>query len=121
MKNKRDQKSDFGRRLARLRKAEGYTQVVLAEKLSVSQRMIAYYETESEHPPVNLLVDLSHVLNTSTDELLGVERKDPFSKSQLMQKLRETIELDPTSQERLISLVDAFLKKELSKHQKLSE
>ena len=121
MKNKRDQESSFGRRLARLRKSAGYTQAALAERLSVSQRVIAYYETESGHPPANLLVDLSHVLSTSTDELLGVERPDPLPKSELMQKLGEAIALDPASQEKLINLVDAFLKKEFSKRQELSK
>ena len=40
----------FGTRLVALRKAAGYTQQQLADELGVTRRMVAYYETESEHP-----------------------------------------------------------------------
>jgi len=62
----------FGARLARLRKAAGYTQHQLADEIGATRRQIAYYESESEHPPANLLADLARVLNVSTDDLLGL-------------------------------------------------
>ena len=61
----------FGTRLAQLRKTAGYTQEQLASELGISRRRIAYYEAESDHPPVGFLGDLARVLNTTTDELLG--------------------------------------------------
>ena len=61
----------FGTRLAQLRKAAGYTQEQLASELGISRRRVAYYEAESDHPPVGFLGDLARVLNTTTDELLG--------------------------------------------------
>src|SRR5437660_1323524 len=66
------QTGDFGPRLASLRKTAGYTQQQLADEIKVSRRMVAYYETESEHPPANLLADLARALNVSVDELLGL-------------------------------------------------
>lgn len=40
--------SSFGKRLAKLRKAAGYTQQQLADEISATRRMIAYYESRNE-------------------------------------------------------------------------
>ena len=60
----------FGRRLARLRKAAGYSQRALAAELGISQRMVAYYESQTEHPPTHLLPSLADALSLTTDQLL---------------------------------------------------
>ena len=39
----------FGKRLARLRKAAGYSQRSLADELGISYRVVAYYEAQTEH------------------------------------------------------------------------
>ena len=44
----------FGPRLAGLRKAAGISQMALAAEIGVSQRMMAYYESPTAHPPANL-------------------------------------------------------------------
>lgn len=68
----------FGRRLAELRKAAGFTQKQLADEFGVSRRQIAYYETETGHPPASFLIDLARALNVSTDELLGLKAARPL-------------------------------------------
>ncbi len=65
--------SSFGKRLAELHKAAGYTQQQLAEEIGATRRMIAYYESESQHWPANMLVDLAKALNVSADALLGIK------------------------------------------------
>ena len=67
--------ADFGQRLATARKAAGYTQKQLADEIGVTRRVIAYYETESQHPPANLLADLAEALSITTDQLLGLKAK----------------------------------------------
>ncbi|MBL8909962.1 MAG: helix-turn-helix transcriptional regulator, partial [Archangium sp.] len=62
----------FGERLARLRKAAGYTQKELGEEVGTSQRMVAYYEAQTEHPPTKLMPALAKALGVSADELLGL-------------------------------------------------
>lgn len=62
----------FGARLAALRQGRGLTQAELGAAAGVSQRVIAYYETESTQPPGALLVDLARALRCTTDALLGV-------------------------------------------------
>ncbi len=63
----------FGERLAAIRKDRGLTQAQLGEMVGVSNRVIAYYETESGQPPGALLVDLCRALRVSADELLGIK------------------------------------------------
>jgi transcriptional regulator with XRE-family HTH domain len=65
--------NNFGKRLAKLRKAKGLTQQQLADQVRVSRRVVAYYEAETKYPPTHLIVPLSKALNVSTDELLGLK------------------------------------------------
>jgi transcriptional regulator with XRE-family HTH domain len=65
---------DFGKRLARFRKASGLTQEQLGELVGASKRVIAYYEGETKYPPAHLIAPLSKALNVSADELLGIKK-----------------------------------------------
>ena len=77
-KNTNPQFADFGKRLAQLRKAAGYTQQELADEINSTRRIIAYYETESDQPPANILADLAKALGSTTDTLLGLtEQQTP--------------------------------------------
>lgn len=60
-------------RLATLRQSRGLTQTELGDAAGVSQRVIAYYETESTQPPGALLVDFARALHVTTDALLGLK------------------------------------------------
>ena len=107
------QADGFGARLAALRKAAGYTQQQLADELGVSRRMVAYYETESEHPPANLLVDLARVLSVSTDELLGLAEskrsKTTAISPRLERRVKQIERLTPKSKQQLLGLIDTFI------------
>ncbi|MBK8939512.1 MAG: helix-turn-helix transcriptional regulator [Polyangiaceae bacterium] len=63
----------FGERLAELRRRVGLSQRALAAELGISQRMVAYYESQSDYPPAHLLAPLTEVLGLSADELLGIK------------------------------------------------
>lgn len=103
----------FAERLARLRKAAGYTQHQLADEIGISRRRIAYYESESDHPPANLLADLARVLNVSVDELLGsapVTRKTRAALSpRLERRLKQIERLSPKPKQQLLSIIDTFI------------
>lgn len=103
----------FGERLAQLRKAAGYTQEQLAAELGISRRRIAYYEAESDHPPVGFLADLARVLNTTTDALLGQAagtRKSKVSLSpRLERRLKQIERLSPKPKQQLLSIIDSFI------------
>ena len=104
----------FGKRLAELRKAAGYTQQQLAEEIGVSRRVIAYYETEAENPPATFLVDLAKALSLSADELLGLKaastRKAKAQLStRLERRLRQIERLDPKPKQQVLAFIDTIL------------
>jgi len=105
--------SSFGKRLAQLRKAAGYTQQQLADEIDATRRMIAYYESESQHPPANMLVDLAKALNISSDALLGIEpvASTPIS-SRLERRIRQIEKLGPKPRQQITQLIDTFVEAE---------
>jgi len=104
----------FGKQLAALRKGAGYTQQQLADEIGVSRRQIAYYESESPHPPANLLVDLSKALNVSADELLGLKPNPATPKlgSRLERRLRKIEQFGPRARKQILQVIDTFIEAE---------
>lgn len=101
----------FGTRLAALRQRRGLTQGELGRTVGVSQRVVAYYETESTQPPGALLVDLARVLKVSADELLGLKplsEKTPLRTARLRRRLQKVEQLPPADQRTVLKLVDAL-------------
>lgn len=104
--------ADFGQRLAQLRKDAGYTQKELADEIDATRRVIAYYETESEHPPASLLVDLAKALRVTTDELLGVKpikHKAAKADNRLQRRFQQIEKLPAKNRRQLIQVIDTFL------------
>jgi transcriptional regulator with XRE-family HTH domain len=111
-KNANPKLEGFGKRLAALRKAAGYTQEQLAGAIGVSRRVVAYYETESQHPPIHILIDLAGALDLSTDELLGVmpaKRAAPHGNSHLARRLKQLGALPPSDQKAILKVIDALI------------
>jgi transcriptional regulator with XRE-family HTH domain len=111
-RKKKSAEETFGERLARLRKARGYTQTELGELLGLSQRMMTYYEREGGRPPGKLLGRMAEVLGVSVDELLGLKptkEKPAPRNSRLWRKLREIEKLPASDRRAVIKLVDGLL------------
>lgn len=101
----------FGKRLAELRRRRGLTQAELGKAVGVSQRVIAYYETESRQVPGALLADLAKALRTSADVLVGLkESKDDTSPraARLLKRLSKVAEFSPADQRTVLKLVEAL-------------
>lgn len=103
----------FGKRLAYYRKAKGLTQQTLSEKIGVSGRVIAYYESETDYPPAHLIVPLAQALEVTTDELLGVsgskEDLDPQNAA-LWRKLKVIEKLPPKDQKAVLHYINMIIK-----------
>lgn len=101
----------FGSRLAAVRQGRGMTQAELGKAVGVSQRVIAYYETESQQPPGALLAALAQALTVSADELLGlkpvVEKRSP-QRACLLKRLEKITDLPATDQRTVLKLLDAL-------------
>lgn len=117
-KNTNPQFADFGKRLAQLRKAAGYTQQELADEINSTRRVIAYYETESDQPPANILAVLAKALGSTTDALLGLtEAQTPKLSSRLERRLKKMETLTPKAKRQLVQLIDTFIEAEQLKKQ----
>ncbi len=61
----------FGERLRRLRKAKGWTQQRLADRIHVDRTTYNKYENDVVEPPIEVWLYLCIVLDTNPNELLG--------------------------------------------------
>lgn len=105
----------FGKRLAELRKRTGYTQVELAEELGVTQRVITYYERESEHPPASLLPKIAQALKITTDELLGhapIKKEPKPRNARLQRRLQQIEQLGPKEKRQALQFLDTLIERE---------
>ncbi|AOQ22994.1 hypothetical protein MTAT_28040 [Moorella thermoacetica] len=90
----------FGQRLKLLRKENGWTQDVLAEKLGLTRSAIAGYESPSKGyiPSPDILKRLAECFGVSVDYLLGhTDDRTPYT------PIPETISLEEALQELLNS------------------
>ena len=67
-------KEIFGRFVAEQRKAKGYTQRELAERLFVSDKAVSKWERGLSMPDISLLIPLAEILEVSVTELLEGRR-----------------------------------------------
>jgi len=65
----------LGERIRKSRKERELTQAQVAEKLGVTQQLIATYETGKRRLPVLTLVKIAEILDISIDDLLRIENK----------------------------------------------
>ncbi len=64
----------IGRYIAECRKAKGYTQEMLAQKIGVTNKTISRWENGNYMPDISLLIPLSEILGISLNELLSGEK-----------------------------------------------
>ena len=110
-KQKTEELTDFGKRLAKLRKTAGYTQTDLAKELGVTQRMISYYEGHTEYPPSSLLPVMVDVLNVTSDELLGIAtlKKTRQPDTRLQRRIHQIDKMETTKKRQLLQIIDTFI------------
>ncbi len=107
--------ANFGSRLAELRKRAGYTQVELAEEIGVTQRVIAYYEGQTDHPPTTLLPDMARALKITTDELLGhapIKKQPKPRNTRLARRLEQIEQLGVKEKRQVLQFIDTVIERE---------
>ena len=102
----------LGKRLARLRKERGYTQIELAEKTGIIQPVLSDYERGMLRPHPDTLIRLATALQVSADELLGLKppakNGTPLNR-RFLRRLQAVDKLPKRDQEALLRTIDAFL------------
>ncbi len=77
----------IGKFLQELRKEKGITQEQLAERMGVARRTVSRWETGSNMPDVDILVELSDLYSVELREILTGERKS----ERMNEELKETV------------------------------
>jgi transcriptional regulator with XRE-family HTH domain len=102
----------FGKRIAAVRKSRGLSQRDLAHLVGISNRMIAYYEAQTNRPPAAKLPVIANALKISIDELLGnapLSVKVPQN-GRLWKRLQAVEKLPPQAQKQVVELVELLAK-----------
>lgn len=96
----------LGNRLAELRKRYGYTQLMLAKKLNISQQVISNIERNTTTPDITFLQGAADLYKISLDELIG-RQIDLETGSSLEKQIMSIVEkLDDTGKELSLGLVN---------------
>lgn len=107
-------KTNFGERLAEIRKSKNLTQRDFARVTGISNRMIAHYETKGSNIPLKKLTIMAKALNINIDELIGtkeIKLNEPAKKNtRLLNKLKEIETLPKAKQKAIFQTINAFLK-----------
>ena len=77
----------IGKYLQKLRKEKNLTQEQLAEKMNVSRRTVSRWETGSNMPDLDILLELSDFYEVDLREILRGERKS----ERMNEELKETV------------------------------
>src|SRR5438105_1004295 len=104
----------FGQRLARLRKEAGYSQRSLAAEIGISNRMVAYYEAQTEHPPAHLLTPIADALDLTVDQLLGrapISKRKAPKNERLIRQLRQVEKLPARARQSVIEHIEGLVAK----------
>ncbi len=104
----------LGQHVAKLRKAQGLTQLQLAELLRLSQQQVASYESGRERIPINRVHNLATMLGVSVEALLGSDnghsKRGPTPRFQ--RQLEQISRLPRTKQRFVTEMLDTFLARE---------
>lgn len=102
---------DLPKRLAELRKAEGLTQVQVAQKLGITQSSYAHYESGFRRVPLAMISRIAQALNASEEGLLGLPQKKgkrgPLSK--LEKRFERVRSLPKKEQDFAIDMLDRII------------
>jgi transcriptional regulator with XRE-family HTH domain len=102
----------LGERIAQARERAGLSQGQLAEKMDVSQQVIAAWERKAKAIRTDTLVNLSGILGTSADELLGMKPARRNGPSGRVRQVFDAVAALPRrQQEKIVEVVEAFVEK----------
>jgi transcriptional regulator with XRE-family HTH domain len=111
-KAQKEADAEHGKRIARLRRQRGFTQVELAKALGTIQSVVSEYERGRLRPNPTMLAKLAMVLHVSGDEILGIASSSsgaaPLSR-RFLRRLKAVEDLPKRDQEALLRTIDAFL------------
>ena len=101
-----------GQRIARLRKEKGLTQVELAEKIGIIQKLISKYERDKLRLHGEMVARFALALEVSADEILGLknpEVKRPVQSLKIARRMEKIASLPISRQRALLETIYNFI------------
>lgn len=98
----------IGRFLQELRKEKGLTQEQLAERFYVARRTVSRWETGSNMPDLDILVQLADFYDVDLRELLDGERKDVEMDKETQETVLKVAEYSNAEKERSTRIVRVY-------------
>jgi transcriptional regulator with XRE-family HTH domain len=92
----------IGRFLQELRKEKGLTQERLAEQTGVARRTVSRWETGSNMPDLDILIELSDFYEVDLRDILNGERKGEKMNEELKETVLQTAEYSNEAKARLL-------------------
>ena len=84
---------DFGLRLRELRKKKNLSQAQVAKRLNLTKASISGYENNVITPSIDTIKEFAILFNTSTDYILGLDKKEFIVIDELTPRQKEIIEM----------------------------
>ena len=108
-----DMRKGLGLRIKQLRKQYKWTQKELAAKIDVRFPQLNKYESGLHAPPVEKLVKIAEVFDTTVDFLLTGNRSEqrPLHNLRLLERFQALEDFNAEDQEAVIKLIDAMIVK----------
>ncbi len=112
MKNN-DMRKDFGYRLKTMRKQKRWTQKELAGKLDIGLSQFNKYESGMHIPPIEKLIQLSDLFDTTVDYLVKGSDTDMLKlhNIKLLKRFQEIEHFNEEEQNTVLQLLDAMIMK----------
>ena len=109
--NEADFFNALGKRIATMRKQQGYTQLQLADLLGLKQYVIASYETGRRRPSAALIPELAGTLGVSIEDLIGLDgtKRKPGPTPKLQQQIEQLQRLPKPKQKFISEFLDTVL------------
>jgi transcriptional regulator with XRE-family HTH domain len=111
----------FGRRISRLRKERGLSQVEMARRLGVNQCLVSKWERNRRRIHAAMVVRLAALLGVKTERLLGItESPDPIAAPSLrfLRRANQIAALPRKHQDAIIAVVDRMIRESRTPTQK---
>ena len=93
----------IGNFIRRLRKEKNVTQEQLAEKWNVSRRTVSRWETGSNMPDLDILIEMSEYYGVDLRELLDGERKSEKMDRELEETVRKVADYSNEARQKLMT------------------
>ena len=92
----------IGNNLRELRKENSLTQEQLAERMGVARRTVSRWETGSNMPDLDILIELSDLYSVDLREILSTERKSETMDKELKETVLKVADYSNEEKERLM-------------------